>query len=118
MGFRLQLVVVSSLSVGIPFTVGFRLQLFVVSSLSVGIPFTVGFRLSVRLWLARSLFLETFLPLIKSRLSRSLSRTFLFHDGISGYHGAFHELFFFMMKFQKTQFGEKLFSYISQRVFT
>jgi hypothetical protein len=60
----LQLVVVSSLSVGIPFTVGFKLQLVVVSSLLVGIPFTVGFRLSQSLWLSRSLFLETFLSLL------------------------------------------------------
>jgi hypothetical protein len=80
-GFRLQLVDVSSLSVGIHLTVGFRLQLVVVSSLSVGIPFTVGFRLSRSLWLSRSLFLETFLSL-KSQLSRSLSGTFSY-DGIS-----------------------------------
>jgi hypothetical protein len=81
-GFRLQLVDVSSLSVGIHLAVGFRLQLVVVSSLSVGIPFTVGFRLSRSLWLSRSLFLETFLSLLKSQLSWSLSGTFSY-DGIS-----------------------------------
>jgi hypothetical protein len=64
LGSRLQLVVVSSLSVGIPSTVGFRLQLVVVSSLSVGIPFTMGFRPSRSLWLSRSLFLEIFLSLL------------------------------------------------------
>jgi hypothetical protein len=58
----------------------------------------VGFRLSRSLWLSRSLFLKIFFSLLKSRLSRSLfhklylkmgfrlsrslSRTFLSHDGI------------------------------------
>jgi hypothetical protein len=54
----------------------------VVSSLSVGIPFTVGFRLSRSHWLSRIHFLETFLSLLKSRLSQSLSRTSFFHDWI------------------------------------
>jgi hypothetical protein len=43
-GSRPQLVVLSGLLVGIPFTVGFRTQLVVTSGLLVGITFTVGFR--------------------------------------------------------------------------
>jgi hypothetical protein len=66
MGFRPQLVVVSGL--GIPLTVGFMSQLVVVSGFLVGIPLTVGFRLSRSLWLSRSPFHETFLPLLNSRL--------------------------------------------------
>jgi hypothetical protein len=100
--FRPQLVVVSGLSVGIPLTVGFRPQLVVISGLSVGIPLTVGFRLSRSLWLSRSLFLETFHFLLKSRLSRSPFVNFfsLFMNlrqsqNLSrwnfGYHGAFHD---------------------------
>jgi hypothetical protein len=103
-GFRPQLVVVSGLSVGIPLTVGFRPQL-VVSGLSVGIPLTMGFRLSWSLRLSRSPFNELFFHMMDFRISQSLSRTFLPHNGISaitepvknfsftrwnfGYHGAF-----------------------------
>jgi predicted membrane protein len=43
-GTKPQLIVVSGLLVGIPFTVGFRPQLVVVSGLFGGIPSTVGFR--------------------------------------------------------------------------
>jgi hypothetical protein len=72
-GFRPQLVVVSGLSVGICLTVGFTPQLVFVSCLSVGIPLTMGFRLLRSPWLSRSLFLETFLSLFESWLSRSPS---------------------------------------------
>jgi predicted membrane protein len=79
-GFRPQLVV-SGLSVGIPLTVGFSPQL-VVSGLSVGIPLTVGFRLSRSLCLLRSLFHKTFLPLLNSQLPQSLFSQSFSYDGI------------------------------------
>jgi hypothetical protein len=78
-GFRPQLVVVSSLSVGIPLMVEFMPQLVVVSGLSVGIPLTVGFRLSQSLRLSRSPFHELFFHTMEFRLSRSFSRIFLSH---------------------------------------
>jgi hypothetical protein len=118
-GFRPQLVVVSGLSVGIPLTVWFRPQLVVASGLSVGIPLTVGFRLSRSLWLSRSPFHETFLPLLTSwlpqslfhelflmmgfRLSQSLFTKFTFTRWNYGYHGAFHKLFFLTMEFRLSQ---------------
>jgi hypothetical protein len=71
----------------------------------------------------------------ESRLSRSLSQIFLSHDGISAITEPFHEFFFHMMESQlsrslftsfsftwwnlkNARFGRRLFSYISQRVFT
>jgi hypothetical protein len=98
MGFRPQLVVVSGLSVGIPLTVGFRPQLVVVSGLSVGIPLTVGFRLSRSLWLSQSPFANSFSFLMEFWLSRSLSRTFLSHDGILAITKPIHKFFFLTME--------------------
>jgi hypothetical protein len=58
-----------------------------------------------------------FFHTIEFWLSRSLSRTFSFTRWNSVYHGAFHELFTWLSP-RDTWFGGKLFSYISQRVFT
>jgi hypothetical protein len=95
-GFRPQLVVVSGLSVGIPLTVGFRSQLVVVSDLSVGIPLTVGFRLSRSLWLSRSPFTKSSSFAMEFWLSRSLSHElFFFHDGILAITKPFTRTFLF-----------------------
>jgi hypothetical protein len=146
MGFRPQLVIVSGLSVGIPLMVGFRTQLVVVSGLSVGIPLTVGFNLSCSLQLSSSPFHELFFDTMEFRLSRSLSRTFPSHDGISaitelvtnfsftrwyfGYHEPFTNFSFTRWYFgyhgafswwnfaKHRIWGKTLFIYISQRVFT
>jgi hypothetical protein len=104
--------------------VRFRLQLVVVSSLLVGIPSTVGFRLSRSLWLTRSLFLETFSSLLKSRrwqslsrtflmmvfrLSQNLSQTFLSRKWNSGYQESFLELLSFTMEYQLSQSHSRTF---------
>jgi hypothetical protein len=116
---------------GIPLMVGFSPQLVVVSSLSVGIPLTLGFRLSRSHRLSWNLFTifpfsqwnigyheafqeffshngilaitkpftNFFFHRMEFYLSRSLSRIFSFTRWSSGYHGAFHEFFFHMMEF-------------------
>jgi hypothetical protein len=149
---RPQLVVVSGLSMGIPLTAGFRPQLVVVSCLLVVIPLTMGFKLSRSLRLSRSPFHE-FFPWwslgyygASSQIFLSYDgispitepfQTFLAHNGIFGYHGAFSNFSFTRWNFwlsrsllklfwilchdgiHKThKFGGRLFSYISQRVFT
>jgi hypothetical protein len=81
-GFRPQLVVVSGFSVGILLTVGFRPQL-VVSGLSVGIPLTVGFRLSWSLRLSQSPFTKFSFTRCNFGYHGAFSWTFLSHDGIS-----------------------------------
>jgi hypothetical protein len=48
----------------------------------------------------------------------AFSRISLSHDGISAISEPFHEFFFHMMEFSKARFGGRLFSYISQRIFT
>jgi hypothetical protein len=151
-GFRPQLVVVSCLLVGIPLMVGFRPQLVVVLGLLVVIPLTMGFKLSRSLRLSRSPFHE-FFPWwslgyygASSQIFLSYDgispitepfQTFLAHNGIFGYHGAFSNFSFTRWNFwlsrsllklfwilchdgiHKThKFGGRLFSYISQRVFT
>jgi hypothetical protein len=82
-------------------------------------------------------FREFFFHMVESQLSRSLFTNFSFTWWNFGYHGAFswiflshggisaitepfHEFFFHMMEFLKedARYGGRLFSYISQRVFT
>jgi hypothetical protein len=108
-GFRLQLVV-SSLLVGIPFTVGFRLQ-FVVSSLLVGIPVMVGFRLSRSLWLSRSPFHETFLSYDGILAIMEPFTNFSFSWWNFGYHRALHEFFFLTMEVITESFHGSFFQY-------
>jgi hypothetical protein len=97
-GFRPQLVVVSSLSVGIPLTVGFRPQHVVVSGLLVGIPLTVGFTLSQSLWLSQSPFTNSSSFTMEFWLSRSLSHELSFSKWNLGYHEAFLMISFFTME--------------------
>jgi hypothetical protein len=94
-GFRPQLVVVSSLSVGIPLTVGFRPQHVVVSGLLVGILLTVGFTLSQSLWLSQSPFTNSSSFTMEFWLSRSLSHELSFSKWNLGYHKAFLMISFF-----------------------
>jgi hypothetical protein len=93
--------------------------------------------------LSRSLFTNFSFSWWNSGYHEAFSRTFLFHDGILAITKPFHELFFFTMEFwlsrslftnhdgilaikepftrynsQNARIGGKLFSYISQRVFT
>jgi hypothetical protein len=57
------------------------------------------FRLSRSLWLSWSLVTKFSSFTMEFRLSRSLSRTFLFHNGISAITERFHEFFFHTMEF-------------------
>jgi hypothetical protein len=65
-------------------------------------------------------FHDFFFLMMESQLSGSLSHEiFFFHDGILGYHGAFSRIFLSHDGISKNaRFGGRLFSYISQRVFT
>jgi hypothetical protein len=111
MGTMPQLIVVSCLSVEIPLTVGFRPQLVVVSSLSVGIPLTVGFRLSQSLQLSWSPYTNFLFRTVEFLLSRSLSRTFLSHDGILAITEPFMKFFFHTMGFWLSQSLSRTFSF-------
>jgi hypothetical protein len=117
---------------------------------SMGIPLTVGFRLSRSLcyqgapfpnfsftrWSFgyHEAFHDLFFHTMEFRLSQSLSRTFLSHDGISaitepftnfsfmrwnfGYHRAFLTLPFHMMEFRKTHiWGKTLFIYVTKSIY-
>jgi hypothetical protein len=128
--FRPQLLVVLGLSVGIPLTLGF---LAFTEPSAITKPLHKLSFLIMKFQLSRSLFTsfsftgwnfgyhgafhELFFHTMEFRLSWSLSWTFLSHDRISAITEPFTNFCFTRWNFTRRMTWERLFSYISQRVF-
>jgi hypothetical protein len=69
-------------------------------------------------WLSRSLFTNFFFTRWNSGYHEVFSRISLSHDEILAITKPFHEFLFHRWNSQNARFGGRLFSYISQRVFT